>query len=47
MKIIRLTEMTKRFVNTTQEYLNLVQNMDCGQKDGHAAEENGLQKAVQ
>ena len=47
MLIIRLIETTKRYVDITLEDLNLVQNMHYGVKDGHAAEDLGINKAVQ
>jgi hypothetical protein len=47
MQITRLIEMKKRFVDITLVDLNLVQNMDCGQKDGHAAEDLGILKGAQ
>jgi hypothetical protein len=47
MQIIRLTEMKKRFVDITLEDLNSVRSMDCGLKDGHAAEDLGILKDAQ
>ena len=46
MLIIRLIETTKRYVDITLEDLNLVQNTHYGVKDGHAAEDLGINKAV-
>ena len=47
MQIIKLIETTKRFVDITLEDLNSGQNTHCGVKDGHAAEDLGISKAVQ
>jgi|LauGreDrversion4_2_1035121.scaffolds.fasta_scaffold124845_2 hypothetical protein len=46
MLIIRLIETIKRYVDITLEDSNLVQNTHYGVKDGHAAEDLGINKAV-
>jgi len=47
MPIIKLTEMIRKCVRIILEDLNSALSMDCGLKDGLAAEHHGIHKGVQ